>query len=154
MCLYEPDKRILISGDHLLENAIPPVVGRIDTDNPLKTYLSSLDKIISLDIDTVLPGHGKPFGNCRQRIEEIREHHREQNKKFLSVLGLEPMTIYEVSLRRRHKRDSGLTDLLSVLQSFLAAESAFTHLRFLELEGSIKRQMEAELIKYSLCESP
>lgn len=153
MCLYEPDKRLLIAGDHLLEKAIPPVVGRNDTENPLRTYLSSLDKTSSLRIDTVMPGHGKPFKNCRQRIEEIREYHREQNRRFLSVLGSEAITIYEASLRMRHRRDSGLSDLASVLQSFLAAETAFVHLRFLELEGKIRRQTEGQSVKYKLCQN-
>ena len=41
-CLYEPDKKLFISGDHLLEDAGPVIPGRFGNDNPLKDYLLSL----------------------------------------------------------------------------------------------------------------
>jgi glyoxylase-like metal-dependent hydrolase (beta-lactamase superfamily II) len=152
MCLYEPDKKILISGDHLLKNAIPPVVGRIDNDNPLKKYLSSLDKVMALDINIVLPGHGRPFRNIGQRIQEIKEHHREQNRKLLFVVQQGPMTIYEVSQRLNHKRNSDPTDLLFILQSFRAAEATVTYLSYLELAGKIEKMADGPPIIYSLRE--
>ena len=86
MCLYEPDKKFLIAGDHILKDITPGIQGRVDDENPLKEYLSSLDKVYALDIDTVLPGHRALFGNCKTRIEEIKEHHHQRNREVLAIL--------------------------------------------------------------------
>lgn len=56
MCLYEPRKKILISGDHILKDDVPSIRGKINNKNVLTQYLLSLDKVEVLDIDIVLPG--------------------------------------------------------------------------------------------------
>jgi hypothetical protein len=48
------------------------------------------------------------------------------------------------------KRNIGSTNPLSVLQSFLISEGAFTHLRYLEEKGEIERKMEGQVAIYSL----
>jgi glyoxylase-like metal-dependent hydrolase (beta-lactamase superfamily II) len=56
-CLYEPDKKILVAGDHILIDITPNIQCWSDTDNHLKHYLASLDKVHKLPVDLVLPGH-------------------------------------------------------------------------------------------------
>ncbi len=152
-CLYEPDRKIFVSGDHLLNDFIPAIPGRINNDNPLKEYLLSLDKVYALDVEAVLPGHGRPFKKNRQRIEEIQEHHRQQDRKVLSILREGGKSIYETSLKMTRKRNSDSTNPLSVLQSFLISEGAFTHLRYLEEKGEVERKMEGQVAIYSLSEN-
>lgn len=154
MCLYEPDKQILISGDHLLKDSNPAIPGRINNDNPLKEYLLSLDKVYALDIETVLPGHGQPFKNSSQRIEEIKEHLRQQDLKVLSILREGRKNIYATALRMISKRNSDSTKPLSVLQSFYIGQEAFAHLRYLEEKGEIERTTEGKVVIYSLPENP
>lgn len=153
MCLYEPDRKMFISGDHLLKDFVPVIPGRANNDNPLKEYLSSLDKVYALDIETILPGHGGIFGNSRQRIEEIKEHHCQQSCKVLAAIREGDKNIYETSLRITRRRNSDPTTLLSVLQSFLVSQEAFTHLRYLEEKGKVKRTTEGQAAVYSLCEA-
>jgi len=57
MCLYEPDKKIFVSGDHILADITPNISTWNELANPLKEYLSSLDKVYPLDVSLVLPGH-------------------------------------------------------------------------------------------------
>jgi glyoxylase-like metal-dependent hydrolase (beta-lactamase superfamily II) len=152
MCLYEPDKKMLVSGGYLLKNVIPPLFGTNDNGNPLKEYLLSLDKVYGLDIDIVLPGHGQPFRNTRQRIEEIKEHHQ-QNRKILSILREGSKNMYETSLRMTQKRNSSSTTLLPILQSFHAVHQVFTHLKYLEEEGKIERRTKGKVAIYSLPET-
>jgi len=47
-CLYEPDKKILVSGDHILQDITPNIQCWLDDKNPLKSYLKSLDKVFDL----------------------------------------------------------------------------------------------------------
>lgn len=70
--LYQPERRILLAGDHIL--------GRVAlyfdygwTDDPVGEYLDSLDKIEALDARLCLPGHGKSFTDVRGHIEAHRE---------------------------------------------------------------------------------
>ena len=45
MCLYEPAKKILISGDHILFDITPNITNWPNIENTLQEYLLSLDKI-------------------------------------------------------------------------------------------------------------
>jgi len=57
ICLYEPDKKILISGDTLLSDSI----GRFDLPESNRLEMKrSLEKLANYNIDYMLPGHGRP----------------------------------------------------------------------------------------------
>ena len=86
MCLYEPNRRVCVSGDHVLNSITPNIQLWSDKWNPLKEYLKSLDKVYEFDIEFLLPGHREIFGNCRERIVELREHHRKRIEEILSIL--------------------------------------------------------------------
>jgi glyoxylase-like metal-dependent hydrolase (beta-lactamase superfamily II) len=71
VCLHQPDRRLLISGDHLL--------GRISlyydygyTPDPAGEYLDSLDVVDRLDTDLCLAGHARPFREVSKKIEATR----------------------------------------------------------------------------------
>ena len=150
MCLYEPDKKILVAGDHILKDITPGIQGRFDNENPLKEFLSSLDKVYALDIDTVLPGHRTLFGNSKNRIEDIKEHHRQRNNEVLAILQEGSRNIYEVASQMTWNVDCDSWDSFPVIQSFFATGEAFAHLRYLEEKGEVERKMEGQLVIYSL----
>ncbi len=57
ICLYDKDKKILISGDTVFENS----VGRTDYPGGSKSELvMSLKKLSELNVEYLLPGHGSP----------------------------------------------------------------------------------------------
>ncbi|MCX6818065.1 MAG: MBL fold metallo-hydrolase [Candidatus Aenigmarchaeota archaeon] len=57
ICLYDPKDKILISGDTLFADG----VGRTDLAGGSEDDLSaSIEKLSSLKIDKILPGHGEP----------------------------------------------------------------------------------------------
>ncbi len=150
MCLYEPDKKFLIAGDHILKDITPGIQGRVDGENPLKEYLSSLDKIYALDVETVLPGHRALFGNCKTRIEEIKEHHQQRNREVLAILQEGSKNIYEVASQMTWNVDCDSWDSFPVVQSFFATGEAFAHLRYLEEAGEIQRKMDGQTAFYLL----
>jgi glyoxylase-like metal-dependent hydrolase (beta-lactamase superfamily II) len=63
MCLYEPNKKIFVAGDHILNDITPNIQLWSDEWDPLKEYLASLEKVYKLDIELVLPGHRGIFRN-------------------------------------------------------------------------------------------
>jgi len=71
VCLFQPDRRVLISGDHLL--------GRVSlyydygwTPDPAGEFLASLDKVGGLDARLCLSGHGRPFTDVAAHVEANR----------------------------------------------------------------------------------
>ena len=63
LAYYNPERRILISGDALWENGFgvifPELLGEADG---LASTRATLEMLSRLPIDVVIPGHGSPFG--------------------------------------------------------------------------------------------
>ena len=68
--LHSPEARVLISGDALWENGFgvvfPQLFGR---DTALAETRATLEAIARLDVDVVIPGHGRPFGDAGAALE-------------------------------------------------------------------------------------
>jgi glyoxylase-like metal-dependent hydrolase (beta-lactamase superfamily II) len=96
VCLFQPERRLLISGDHLL--------GRVSlfydygsTPDPAGEFLSSLDKVEDLDARLCLAGHGRTFTDVRAHIHANRELVAERLAKVLEAIGgAEERTAFEV----------------------------------------------------------
>jgi glyoxylase-like metal-dependent hydrolase (beta-lactamase superfamily II) len=96
VCLYEPDHRLLISGDHLL--------GRISlfydygwTPDPVGEFLSSLDAVERLGARLCLSGHGRPFVDIPGHIEGNRRLVRRRLDALLGTLQTSgPRTVVEL----------------------------------------------------------
>ena len=81
--LRQPERKLLISGDHLLGRVVL-FFDHGHTPDPIGEYLGSLDRVEPLDVDLVLPGHGRPFrdpdakiAEARRQVEELRTKVRE-----------------------------------------------------------------------------
>lgn len=86
VCLFQPDHRLLISGDHLL--------GRVSlyfdigyTPDPAGEFLQSLDVVEGLDARLCLAGHGRTFSDLQAHIEANRALMHERLDKALHVVG-------------------------------------------------------------------
>jgi glyoxylase-like metal-dependent hydrolase (beta-lactamase superfamily II) len=71
MCLYDENKKILFSGDHILFDITPNISCWPEMDDALRSYLSSLDKVAGLDVSRVFPAHRTSLHSLRARIEEL-----------------------------------------------------------------------------------
>ena len=67
---HSPEARVLISGDALWENGFgvvfPQLFGR---DTALAETRATLEAISRLEVDVVIPGHGRPFGDVAGALE-------------------------------------------------------------------------------------
>ncbi|MDD2422517.1 MAG: MBL fold metallo-hydrolase, partial [Heliobacteriaceae bacterium] len=97
MCLYEPRRKLLVSGDHLLQDITPNIAAWSDGHNPLHQYIASLSKVAGLEIELVLPGHRRVFSGPQERIRELKEHHRTRNAEVLRILTGGPQSAYQVA---------------------------------------------------------
>lgn len=72
VCLWSAADRMLCSGDHLLQIVSPPVTFDRGFDpDPMGRYLDSLDLVVALEPELVLPGHGTPFPDGARRAQAI-----------------------------------------------------------------------------------
>lgn len=140
ICLYEPDKKILISGDHILGNITPNITMFYKgLPDPLGQYLLSLDKIDRMEIDIVLPGHRQIIEDVHKRIAELKRHYDNRLHEVLTVLGDEVMTAYRVA--------SGITwdltytswDQFPLEQMWFATGEAISHLEHLRQQNKVRR---------------
>jgi glyoxylase-like metal-dependent hydrolase (beta-lactamase superfamily II) len=69
--LHQPDRRLMISGDHLLGRTVL-FFDHGHSSDPVGEFLGSLDEVEPLEVDLVLPGHGRPFRDPEVKIAESR----------------------------------------------------------------------------------
>lgn len=71
VCLYWPEKKILISGDVLFYGSI----GRTDFPGGSHAALSkSIDRLSALDVETLVPGHSTQYGAIVEGQEQNRRN--------------------------------------------------------------------------------
>jgi glyoxylase-like metal-dependent hydrolase (beta-lactamase superfamily II) len=148
-CLYEPEKKIFVSGDHILIDITPNIQCWRDGMNPLGDYLSSLDKVRALDIELVLPGHRRLLRNCRERIDELKLHHEKRADEILSVLNGGTQNAYQIASGMTWDLDYASWDMFPVAQKWFATGEAIAHLRWLEERGKVASETEANNVKFS-----
>ena len=97
ICLYEPNKEILVSGDHIMANINTDIaLEPYSRPNPLGDYLNSLNEIKQLKINITLPGHGNPFAGLQQRIEAIIRSKRQRSSEILETVRTEAKTARQI----------------------------------------------------------
>ncbi|HUH81178.1 MAG TPA: MBL fold metallo-hydrolase [Solirubrobacteraceae bacterium] len=95
VCLFQPERRLLISGDHLL--------GRISlyfdygySPDPVGEFLGSLDVVQRLGARLCLPGHGRTFADVHAHIEGNRTLVHERLDSVRAAVAGRTMTAFEV----------------------------------------------------------
>ncbi len=149
-CLYEPERKFLLSGDHILID-ITPNIGCWEEDaNPLKLYLASLEKVYGMPVDLVLPGHRRIFNDCKGRIKELRQHHGERLEEVLSILADGPLSGYATASRMRWDINCRCWADFPVPQKWFATSEALAHLHYLKGEGKVVMSRSEGCLFYSL----
>jgi glyoxylase-like metal-dependent hydrolase (beta-lactamase superfamily II) len=150
ICLYEPSKKVLVAGDHILIDITPNIQCWSDTQNPLKHYIESLDKVAKLDVDLVLPGHRRLIEDHRARIDELKEHHKNRLDEVLDILKKPDQHAYQVASQMTWDIKAKSWDHFPVAQKWFATGEALSHLRCLEEEGKVSRKTEGGLVLFYL----
>ncbi len=93
--LHQPERRLLISGDHLLGRTVL-FFDHGHSPDPVGEFLASLDRVEPLDVGLVLPGHGRTFRDPEAKIAESRRQVEELVGKVRDALGGGERTAFEV----------------------------------------------------------
>jgi glyoxylase-like metal-dependent hydrolase (beta-lactamase superfamily II) len=84
--LHQPERKLLISGDHLLGRTVL-FFDYGHSPDPVAEFLSGLDEIEPLEIGLCLPGHGRPFRDPDAKIAEARRQVDELLDRVRAALG-------------------------------------------------------------------
>jgi hydroxyacylglutathione hydrolase len=71
--LYNRREKILISADTLWQTDMAAMTLRVEGSRALFHMLESLQKIEALDVQTVYPGHGRPFHDMPKAIDRSKQ---------------------------------------------------------------------------------
>src|SRR4051794_12423101 len=133
--LHQPDRRLLLTGDHLL--------GRVSlyfdmgwTADPVGEFLESLDRVDAVDARLALAGHGRLFTDVRGHVRANRQLVHERLDQVRAALAAGAAPAYELA-PRIYGAAFGAATGPWLFTKVLA------YLRHLELRGEARR-LEAE----------
>lgn len=149
MCLYEEKKKILFAGDHILFDITPNITRWPEMENPLEYYFASLQKVYDLAIEIVLPGHRSIMNGHRERIGQIRTHHRKRLEEALRALESGDKTAWDVAPFLTWNIDFRSWDDFPPVQKWFALGETLAHLNYLAAHGSIRCRRHKDRFLYS-----
>jgi glyoxylase-like metal-dependent hydrolase (beta-lactamase superfamily II) len=155
ICLYDAQRQVFFSGDHILPVITPNISLRLPSaGNPLGDFINSLNKVKTLDVKLVLPAHEHIFSNLPARVKEIIQHHRHRNQEILDTLKTEPRTAYEISAEITWMPEFGGVKFhnLAIWDRRMAVSETLAHLEALRLDGIISQFSRDGIIYYRLGE--
>lgn len=100
MCFHEAESKLLITGD-LLPSTGPgsALPWYTSTAGGVDSYLTSLDRVARLEVDTVLPAHGAFHSKLPSLVEKTREMILSREAAILSLLREGPKSIEQLDAR-------------------------------------------------------
>ncbi|MBN1470236.1 MAG: MBL fold metallo-hydrolase [Syntrophaceae bacterium] len=149
ICLYEEEKQIFFSGDHVLYDITPHIESWSYEVNSLKNYLESLDMVRNLPVKLILPGHRSFFTDLKERVDEIKKHHEIRVNEVLEVLEKNTMSAYDIAAGMTWDIDCENWEQFPTAQKWFAVGEAIAHLLYLESKGRVKRHKGEKTDTYS-----
>jgi glyoxylase-like metal-dependent hydrolase (beta-lactamase superfamily II) len=128
VCLWQPERRLLISGDHLL-GRVSPYYDYGHSPHPAGEFLTSLDRVEALDARLCLPGHGRTFTDVHGHIAANRELIAQRLDALEAVLREDgPSTAFDAVSRV-------FGDALTPLNANWRLSETLCYLRHLQVTG-------------------
>jgi len=150
LCLYDRQRQILFSGDHVLPNITPNIGFSMKPgSNPLADYLASLKKVAALPARLALPSHGDPFSDLPGRVRQIEQHHEVRLNLMLDAIRAGDKNAYQVAASVPWTDSAiSITELDAVSKFFALAETS-AHLELLVSRGRVSKAQPDGTIQYS-----
>lgn len=150
LSLYEPESRILFSGDHVLFVISPSIALFPNGEDGLQAYLDSLDKVRALGCRKLFLSHGDMRDDFEGRIDWLEAHHRERLEETRGIVEALPgSTGLEVVKAIKWNVPFDAWDDISFVQRWCIVTEGIVILNHLVDRGLIRRDVdEAGLHRY------
>lgn len=139
LCFHLEEELSLFTGDLIV--GVGTVVIHREAGG-LKQYIASLERLLSLELERLYPGHGPVIHRPREKIVEYIEHRRMREEQILEALARGDTTIPEIVSRV-------YTDVIPPLHP-VAERSVEAHLSKLEEDHLVERWTEEGQNHYRL----
>jgi glyoxylase-like metal-dependent hydrolase (beta-lactamase superfamily II) len=146
--LWDARHRLVLSDDHLLERVSPNPLIELGPDGeegffrPLLAYVASIRRLQALPVETVLPGHGPPFGGHVRTIDSLLGFYAKRQQRIRELLAKGPLSGHGVALALFPWAKPG--DLFLVLSETVA------NLELLEARGEAARELDGGTYRFRL----
>ena len=151
ICLYEPQNKLLFSGDHILPSISSNISYHVESgDDPLGNYLYALHKLENMPVTSVLPAHEDIFTNLRGRVDEIVAHHDARLAEITRAVARKPQHAYDISAQITWNTAKAGWENLPPLHKRSAVLETVAHLEYMRRMGKVKRVTRDGLFIYAL----
>jgi glyoxylase-like metal-dependent hydrolase (beta-lactamase superfamily II) len=132
LCFYLEEERALFTGDVVLGvgTSVVPLEG-----GDMGDYLRTLERLLTLEVDRIYPGHGPMIPNAREKLQEYLDHRLERECQVIDAVQSGAHTV-EQMVERIYV---GYPRVLYPA----AGQSVLSHLHKLERERRAVRQLDA-----------
>ena len=144
--LWDPDRSLLIAGDHLIKHISSnplisrPLDGSGGRTQALVVYLESLKRTRELPAEIVLSGHGEPITNHVALIDERFAMHQRRAEKLYRLIAEQPRTGHELA--------QALWGDVAVTQAFLTLSEVIGHVDLLVNAGYVRETEDGDVLRY------
>jgi glyoxylase-like metal-dependent hydrolase (beta-lactamase superfamily II) len=125
LCFWLEQERLLFSGDHIMEGSTVVIA---PPDGDMGAYLAQLERLRSMRIKAIAPGHGQLIGDPRAKIDEYVTHRLAREEMVASALQAAGATTVKELVATIY------TDVPEHLHE-MAGYSVWAHLRHLAEQG-------------------
>ncbi len=144
-------RKQMLAADHLIAHISSnpllarPLGGEPDPTGPrpqaLLTYMRSLEATRELDLDLVLPGHGRPITDHVALIDERFRMHRRRAEKILGLITEQPRSAHEIAQE--------LWGNVAVTQAYLTLSEVLGHVDLLLEDGRAVEQERDGVVRFA-----
>jgi ribonuclease/clavin/mitogillin len=93
----------------------------------LSDYMSSLQKVLKLNVNTIYPGHGPMVKDGVARINQYIEHRSKRNEQILQTLRGSPDKYFEIA------------EIVRIIYQVNFESISFCSMKILNLKWSLKK---------------
>jgi len=141
ICLYAAQRKLLFSGDHIL-NGITPNISWHPGRDALGEYLDALRRVSALDVELVLPSHGDPFSGHRTWTGETSQHHAARCGEIVKAMIGGPRTAHDIVFHLWPRP-------LSPVHHHFAVFEVMAHLEHMERHGDVSAVQRGNALEWS-----
>jgi glyoxylase-like metal-dependent hydrolase (beta-lactamase superfamily II) len=142
---------ILLAADHLIAHiSSNPLIARpLDAEEEyskprpqaLITYMASLEQTRAMELELVLPGHGRPITDHAALIDERFRLHRRRAEKMLGLITSQPRTAHGIAQE--------LWGNVAVTQAFLTLSEVLGHVDLLLRDGLVVEEERDGVVHFT-----
>jgi len=116
--IYITSKKILLSGDALLEDGISPFFDPDLLENAILAYENSLNSLKNIEIIQILPGHGTPIYNVQEIIQNHLNYIHSNRERIKNLLQQKAdlATIHNTVFPKNYNLLIALSEIIGALE--------------------------------------